>query len=489
MGVSMRRLLLGVCVILPWLGAVLAFGSLVLAHYPEDGRVSLSLPLDGKTPWFEAFLPGSRASSPERQPGGWTGQRITDEPVYARLRLPGAYEYANIEVEFRPNDQPLVELGVERGHEPQAGYELSPLWSAELAQEGWIRDETSEGAIWRPRTSAASTETAQEGRVLRWYASSTLDTPWMDTGSVDPTTIRASLRGQHDVWMVPVDGALAFTVQMQDMNRSRAASFATFRLTRGDELIWTDSVSFGGKSDTKPTPVVEQVFSWKDLAPGAYKFSILADDSIFVRGWTVRAKRWVIGPRVYFGDEVGYSTSTPAVSVWTNSLHIEAKTLHKEGVQTVSLGASRADIKATHTPVTVTRDPSERQEPVLLRAPQGTLWTVGDGYVSWNKDALFFPQQRRFTDDTRLREEGVQAVMSEYRAPELLADGWYRGRLRVALEPRKDRLKLVLAAPGIATRQAMVDVRKIHVTYERPPRRDGWWESLKADLRLAWDRL
>lgn len=489
MSASMRRVLLGVCATLPWLGAIALFSALVLAQYPADGRVTLGIPLDGKTPWFEAFLPGSRASSPGEHSGDWVGQRITDEPVYGRLRLPGAYEYADIEVEFRPHEQPLIEIGVERGQEPQTAYELYPLWSRELSQAGWERQQTDEGALWRPRADAAIRETVQEGRVLSWYASSTLDTPWMDTGFVTSTTVRASLRGQHDFWFVPVDGAIAFTVQLQDMNRSRAASFATFRLTRGDELLWTDSVSFGGKSDTKPTPVIEQVFAWKDLAPGAYKLSILADDSIFVRGWTVRAKRWVIGPRVYFGDEVGYSTSTPAVNVWTNSLHIEAKTLHKEGIQTLSLGGARADIKATHTPITLTRALSERQGPAQLKAPQGTLWTVGDGYVSWNKEALFFPQRRRFTDDTRLQEEGVQTVVSEYRAPEALSDGWYRGRLRVALEPRKDRLKLVLAAPGIAARQAAVDIRHLRVTYERPPRRGGWWESFKSDLRLAWNRF
>ncbi len=483
---TLLRLLLGS---LPWFVVVALFGALVLQQYPADGRVTFSLPLDGKTPWFEAFLPGTRASSPGAQPGAWVGQRVTDEPVYARLRLPGAYQRASIAVEFRPNDQPVVELGVERGSEQEPSYELHPLWSRELSTSGWMREETSEETWWRPAQTTPMHQDANEGKVVSWYASSSLATPWMDEGPVAPQTVRASLRGQHDVWMVPVDGKLAFRALMQDMNRSRTASFATFRLTRGEELLWSDSVSFGGKSDTTPTPVVEQDFVWDALEPGVYKLSILADDSIFLRGWTLTSKRWVIGPRVYFGDEVGYSTSTPAVSVWTNSLHIEAKTLHKEGIQTMELGSSRMLIPATHTSVAISRAPSERVDPVRFIAPQGTLWTVGDGYVSWSRETLFFPTRRRFTDDTRLLEEGVQAVASRYEAPEALGDGWYRGQISVALEPGKDRLKLLLAAPGVSTRDTSVDIRRIDVTYERPPRRDRWWESLKEDMRLAWRRF
>ncbi len=478
---ALLRLVLGG---VPWLIAIALFSALVLWQYPADGRVTFSLPLDGKTPWFEAFLPGTRASSPGAHPGAWVGQRITDEPVYARLRLPGAYQQATITVEFRPNNQPLVELGVERGDELATSYQLHPLWSHELSTSGWVREETPEETWWHAAQDAVHDQGASDGKILSWYASSSLVTPWMDAGPVTPQTVRASLRGQHDVWMVPVEGKLAFRALMQDMNRSRTASIATFRLTRGDTLLWSDSMSFGGKSDTTPTPVVEQSFAWDALEPGVYKLSILADDSIFLRGWTVVAKRWVIGPRVYFGDEVGYSTSTPAVSVWTNSLHIEAKTLHKEGIQTVELGSTRVPIVATHGSVAVSRAPSERLDPVRFVAPQGTLWTVGDGYVSWSREALFFPARRRFTDDTRLVEEGVQAVASRYQAPEPLGDGWYRGRITVALEPRKDRLKLVLAAPGVSTRDTSVDVRRIDVTYERPPRRDRWWESLKEDIAL-----
>ena len=120
--------------------------------------------------------------------------------------------------------------------------------------------------------------------------------------------------------------------------------------------------------------------------------------------------------------------------------------------------------------------------------PKGNVWIVGNAYVSWSKEALFYPTVQRLTDQTRLRDEGIQAVASVYQAPEPLEDGWYRVRARFTLDPRLDRAKLVLAAPGIARRGAVVDVRRIRVTYTRPPRNQAWWEVVRQELVRAWRR-
>ncbi len=480
-----RRIGTALACLVPWLAAMFVFAFVLRGQYPLDGITSLSFALDGTTPWFEVFLPGTRASPPGRQEGGWIGQSITDDPVYARLRLPGAYTQADIAVEFRPHEQPLLEIGVERGEDASASYELVPLWSRELASLGWHHEE----GLWlAPRTTLAEARTSEKLRRVSWHATGTQERALKDTGAVASETIKASLRGQHDFWIVPVEGKIALSLTLQDMNRSRTTAFAGLRLMRGETLVWSDAMSFGGKDDTKPSPLVKKELVFEDLAAGAYRLSVLADDSIFLREWTIQAKRWVIGPRVYFADEVGFSTSTPSVSVWTNSMHLETKTLHKEGLQTLTLGTASQELVKTHTTMTLSRDEQERETNVRFRAPKGNVWIVGDGYVSWREDALFLPQERRFTDDTRLEEEGVAVVASPYVPPEPLGDGWYRGRLVVPLDVTKDRLKLVLSAPGIKARATSVDVRRLEVRYTRPPVQVDIFDTVLEELRRAWRR-
>ena len=485
----LKRCVLIVLCILPWVIAGCAFAWVMAKHFPADGKFTMRIPVDGRSPWFEAFLPGQRASSPGRQPDGWTGQRITDDPVYARLRLPGAYDQADIRVEFRPNNQPLLELGVARGTAPSESFELSPLWSQELASSTFERVMTPNGPWWiRPNSSRSPQENTAEANVF-WHATGTIAEAWMDHGPLIPQTVSSSLRGTHDYWFVPVDGRVDLSLVLQDMNRSAHHSTATFRLMRDQELIWSDAVSFGGENDAKPSALVTKAMKFSDLKPGVYRLSVLSDDSIFIRSWTTDEKRWVIGPRVYFADEVGYSTSTKPVSVWTNSHHLDIKTLHPEGLQTVLLGNNaRVAITQTHQTFTLNRDATERQGDVRLSAPKGNVWTSGDGYISWSRDALFYPSPRRLTDETHLDDEAIDAVATTYEAPISLGDGWYASTFRVALDPSQDRLKLVLSAPGVAKRNASVDIRAFDVTYIRPSLREDWWQPFKRELIRAWQR-
>lgn len=482
-----RRALLVIGCLLPWVVAGSVGLWVAQRHIPKDGVMTIDIPLDGRSPWFEAFLPGQRATSPGVQDGGWVGQRITDDPVYARIRLPGAYDVAEVMVEFRPQHQPLLEIGVERGREPTTSYELVPLWSEQLETSAYVST-TVNGVRWLVDPLVGAAATSADAARVAWHASGTIAQAWMDTGTSTKQTVRASLRGQHDFWFVPVDGRIDLSMALQDMNRSRQTSTASLRLMRDTELVWADSVSFGGRDDAKPSPVIEKSWAFADLAPGVYRFSILADDSIFLREWATSAKQWVIGPRVYFADEVGYSTSTPAVRVWTNSSFLEVKTLHPEGRQTVQFGSSTGSITQTHAPVLLERATTDTKGATLFVAPRGNVWTLGDGYMSWSKEALFFPQVRRFTDQTQLQSEGVKAVATMYDSPESLADGWYRSHSSFALEPERDRLKLILSAPGILRRQGHVDIRRIQVTLRRPPRGEAWWPAVRAELVRAWSR-
>jgi hypothetical protein len=107
---------------------------------------------------------------------------------------------------------------------------------------------------------------------MTWDASAT--SPLLsDTGAVNHA-YSISLRGQHDFYIVPVDGHLRFTFQLQDVNRNREGkNTAVFRLTKDDEVLSTDAVSVSGSGDTSPSAVFSQTVSADGLSPGVYRLN------------------------------------------------------------------------------------------------------------------------------------------------------------------------------------------------------------------------
>ena len=81
---------------LPWLVALFGIGFLFYLRFPPSGNFVVSSTIDGKSPWIFPFLPAERVTSPGAQPDGWSGQRITADPVYASARIPGPYDSADV---------------------------------------------------------------------------------------------------------------------------------------------------------------------------------------------------------------------------------------------------------------------------------------------------------------------------------------------------------------------------------------------------------
>jgi hypothetical protein len=245
-----------------------------------------------------------------------------------------------------------------------------------------------------------------------------------------------------------------------------------------------------GEQDTRPNQVIEKQIALKDLAPGVYRLSLLADDDIFVRRITTTAQHWVIGPWIYFADNVAYSTSSPATKVWTNSRHLVAETRHVEGLQTVSLGNASVTLTKTHQIYKLDRQTSELSGDLQLTAPRGDVRIVGDGYFAFSRDAMFLPYPRRLTDASDPAGEGILAVITPYRPPSSTADGWLELKSSFRLSPDMEKPKLTLSAPGLFARQGTIDIRRVSLRYSRSAL--GWKDWLtyvRRELAAAWHNL
>lgn len=471
--------------IIPWIAACVVGVWIFFDHYPLSGVRVMRGPLDGSRPWLTSFLPAERVSVPGPQQDGWHGQRVFDDPVYASVRVPGPYDQMEIALDARPLRQPLVDIGIMRDPATQA-FEMHPLWSAEL-ERGWrsVRTETREGFV-RDGLPDRTLDQADFTKIVFWHASATPPL-LMDRALVSPRSYDVSLRGAHDFYLVPVDGTISFDVVLQDMNRSRGGNVAALRLMHHETIVWTDAVSVGGARDEKPQEPFERRLRADHLAPGVYRLSFIMDDNVFIRRLTTTAKRWVIGPRLYFGDDVGYAaTGTRITSAWTNSQHATVATLHREGLQPVRFGSATVTLARTHQAYALDRKAEERVYAIRLSAERGDVRMIGDGFFSFDADALFLPQPRRLTDATDLDGEGIVAVVTPYKKPEVLENGWMRWRAIFDVSQTSGYAKMVLSAPHVFARQGAIDVRAFVLRFERPPLGlRAWWQAVRKEMASA----
>lgn len=481
------RILSIVARFIPWVLALVCVFAWLTARIPLDGVFARTFLLDGTSPWMNTFLPGQRTTIPGRQAEGWIGQQIINEPVYASARVPGAYDTVQVGFELRPVKQPFLELGLaNRGGDD---FVMRPIWS-EALQTGW-RQVTVASTTGYVRTEMPD-ETlikAPAAAQMIWRADGPSQV-FMDTRS-EARTYDVSLRGGHDYYFIPVNGVIDLKLSLQDVNRNGGANTIAFRLTKGDEVLWTDAIGVSGSRETRPTKVYDKTIHITNLLPGVYRLSVIADDEIFTRQITTTALHWVLGPRLYFGDVNGFATSTTPGRAWTNSQHLKIDTVHREGLQSVSLGNAQVVLKETHTSYSLSRDPHERATDQRIDAPKADVRILGDGFFAFDRDRLFYPVPRRLTDDTDPIAEGVQAIYTSYVPPKDLGDGWKRIEQSYLLNTEAGQsIRLTLGAPGVQDRKGHVDVRAGFVRYLRPPLDwHQWFVILQRELRAAWHRI
>lgn len=473
--------------VIPWILAALCVLAWLTARVPLTGLFERSFVFDGTSPWFNTFLPGQRVTVPGRQPDGWIGQRIIQEPVYASARVPGAYDAVDLGLELRPTNQPLLEIGLaNRGGDD---FDMEPAWSEVLAQ-GWryVSIASTTGYVRTALPDDALIHAPATAQMV-WHADGPAQA-FMDTHP-ETRSYDISLRGGHDFYFIPVNGVIDLKLSLQDVNRNRGSNTIAFRLTQGDDVLWTDAIGVSGIRDTRPTKLYEKTIHVGSLRAGVYRLSVIADDDLFIRRITTTAIHWVMGPRLYFGDVNGFATSTIPGRAWTNSQHVKIDTVHKEGFQEVKLGSAHTRIQETHVSYPLSRDARERNTDQMIEAPKADIRLLGDGFFAFDRDRLFYPVPRRLTDDSDPIAEGVQVIYTSYIPPLDLGGGWKKIQEHFPLNTEAGQsIRVTMSAPGIHDRNGTVDVRAGTIRYIRPALNwHAWFLILQRELRAAWHRL
>jgi hypothetical protein len=472
---------------IPWTIGLIGFFWLLIHRFPPSGMITFDLPFDGTSAWMDPFLPAERVTSPGLQDGGWRGQRILQDPVYSAARVPGVYDDVEMSIEFKPNHQPYAELGILRDDATLA-YEFIPIWFSPLQSDEW-RQASVDGMTGYVNQSASNDilRSSDYAHLEVWHASSTPLV--MQDPAAELQETRVSLRGSHDFWALPSEGSIRFEFDLQDANRSDGGRSAILQILSGNQTIKTIAIGLGGSLDKRMGGVMTARIDARDLKPGVYEVKVISDDNIFIRAIRTTSARWVVGPRLVFGDVVGYATSTPIASAWSDSRHLVLETFHNEGLQTVRFGLNVAVLLRTHSLVNLNRTDTETL-PQQFTAPKGDVRIVGDGYFSFTPKAFFVPQPRRVTVFTDPNAEGIRAILTPYKRPQAIGNGWYRTTIHFALDPSRDHSRFALSIPGALANNASLDIRRVVLTYKRPPLDlKEWFHVVRQELVNAWRRL
>lgn len=460
---------------------------MLIHRFPPSGLISFELPFDGTSAWMDPFLPSERVTPPGLQEDGWRGQRILQDPVYSAARVPGVFDELKMTLEFRPNSQKYAEIGILRDEQTMS-YEFVPIWFSPLQSETW-KSASFKGISGYVKQGASNQllGSSDYAHIETWHATATALLLQDESGQLSETNV--SLRGSHDFWAVPAGGIIRFEFDLQNTNRSEGGRAAILQIMNDEIAVKSSAISLGGFRDKKMGEVVSTSIEASGLKPGVYRVRVISDDNIFIRAIRTTAERWVVGPRLVFGDTVGYATTTQIGTVWSNSRHLVLETFHLEGLQAVRFGADEAVVSKTHEPVNLNRRDQETL-PQLLTAPKGDVRIVGDGFFAFEPKTFFVPQPRRVTVFTDPDREGIQAVLTPYERPQDIGGGWYRTTVTFALDPARDHSRFALSLPGALEYNASFDIRRVTLTYRRPPLDlNQWFHVVRQELANAWRRL
>ena len=469
-------------IVLPWAAAVVCLGWLASMRLSPGGAFGTHFVFDGTHPWMDPFVPAERVTPAGPQTGGWTGQRLLQDPVYASARAPGLFDRVNVTLEAKTTNQPFLEFGLLRDPASFA-FELHPLWSEALSK-GWraVSVSSTHGSTSSPLVGYVkegmpdqTLVTARDDQRLTWGATTT-PALTMDPGSTE-RAYPISFVGSHDFYFIPTSDGMRIVIRLENLATGRTGPLAQLHIFHHDrEVGWM-------VAETKPNQsVYDETINFEKGAasPGVYRVTVLCDTQVAITQVTTPASHWVVGPGVTFG-------SAKNTLFATNSFHLVAQTAQNEGLQTLGLGSATATLKEISSSVRLDRAPNQLTGAQTLTVPNGNVRVIGDGYFSPDAHTLFYPSPRRLTDVTDLDREGIVAVVTSYIQPESTADGWKK--LSATFDGLSgDQFKFLLSAPGLKMRGGSVDIRAADLRYQRTEGK-SFWTILRNELSLIRQRL
>lgn len=451
------------------------FVFLGMKAFAPTGVLTIEAKMGEPSPFFSRFLPDTRTDEIYHDADGRAFVPVVGDPAYLTLEPPSDFDKVEIELVYKNQNLPVVELGM-LTNEAADAYQLKPLQSRLLDELDWPSVRQGDVVLYDRRGDYATlADFLVDPPPLEKIASYhyRFDRPFSISNHAPNSELRTldvTLRGEHELLTYVGRERLNFTFEYMDMNRTLGEDPVTVLvfdqrgvLVAGKTDEDDGNISAGGKGSEMQSIHVEA-----DLPNGVYKIILKVNRDIFFRRIMTPQQKLIFLNQLFLGDEVGYRPSPRAVNFVTEAKNLTVETQHAEGVQTVTVARASVSIAEPFTPV---RHRVRSLGLASVTVPKGDLLIRGAGHYALSPEMYFNPDPTRLEWDTDLDALGINYVIATYTPPTVEGE-LVRARAVFSTEgvPKfRGAWKFALSLPGVYDTEGSIDVASVKATLRREP--------------------
>ena len=467
------RLLEVLIVLMP----VAVFSYLAFQEVVPTGVFPVAHAVGDSSPFIDRLLPDARVQEPGVDGEGDHVQEIVDEPAFFFVHPHRAFKAVGVDVWFKNQDNPIVELGGLARTDPEV-YDLHPLQNQIIDRLNWPRLEM-DGLLLLQRTQTHASiadflaNPPPRYQVATYHAS--LTAPYRIAGyhpASTTQTVDVTLRGAHAYQTYVKDETLNVTADFMDMNRAEGAdAVSLIAFDENGNAVGEARVDDDGNvsTDARPSPMRHLALAVPNLPEGVYKVELQANRDIFFRHLATTQQKIVFLNELYLGDEVAYQPAPRSVAFWTEAKSLAFETQHAEGLQDIRVGGGIVSVSQPYTRSSIA---VKEDGVVKVAAPKTDLLVHSNGHIAFHPEQFFNPDTVRLDADTDLDRLNVAYVLARYAPPERKGN-WLVAH--VSFDPSRfltlpaHTWKFVFSIPGIAARKGTLSVGRTDFIFTREP--------------------
>lgn len=460
---------------------VAALGFLFTRAFVPDGRLIVTTDFVRPTPYVSEPKPSERLSSAERAADGTPRTQMTDEPVFVDLTPPSRFDTITVTLAYENSGHPAVEVGALSSALDEQ-YDVRLLESLMIDALPWKRVTSGSLALYERHDRYASVDDFFRdppalAKVATYGTRAPMPFRMPDyVPAAAGREIGVSLRGHHRMLTYVKDEPLNVAFVIQDMNRQAGADpviVSVYKDDAAEPVARTILPDDGNTTDDQRSSKLRTIpLSLVSPEEGVYTIEFTAPADVFIRRILTRQRKLVFQDSLYLGDHVGYSDSTPPITVFTDGKRVVARTAHAESVQALAVAGKRVAIEQPNVRY-VQQTPGGGL--AAIASPKRDVRLDTDGLFAFSKDEYFDPLPLRtewYTTPQDLDARGVDFILAAYEPPRTV------GGLEVAtvtfdarmLAKTKDgAYRFAIGAPGIAETRHSLKLASLTFSLRRQP--------------------
>lgn len=296
----------------------------------------------------------------------------------------------------------------------------------------------------------------------------------------EETSISTPLRGKVTMYAYLNNENFKATITKRDLNWYGDPDVVTAKVYKGSDEVFSATIDDDG-NDTdnrrlgEPQDVTIENPGPGVPEPGVYKIVIDAPgDSVITGIRTNLSKLAFEGPLYVAANNEIYGDIVPATIPTTLVTNAQALTFIMDHDQTQTITAGSHSLKIATAGQSVALDTGVATSTVTI--PKSDVVVNGVGYFGFSAEQFFQPTPYHIVPITKAADlDRVDYVLTNYRPPKKLADGWVEVERTFDLRDavvQNGKLSWVLAAPGLQAAGRTIEVKDISMTLSKK----GWFQ-------------